>query len=417
MVCGYVSYFPSPRFSCVFDFNGGGLLFTCLTIIAFSDRNLTTQLKLWRVNKVLQFARARKVTVRSVMGPALIFFAVIAAILAAWAAVEGFEWNRVELDELTGESAGGCGGNNTAFWFTPIVFLMMIPITLTARMAWLTRDVDSVYSESHWIVIMIVSQVQLLLISIPLLLLVDGMNPNVRYVGQSSVFAVFSLTTMFLIFGPKLYEVYFAKVGTSVQGNAPRARGSTVGGVYVSGLSMSLPNTTVSRYSVTRASVSSRGGASIVGLNVVEEGLDLTETNVDGEDAIFSHRETIHPGSPSKDNTDDGHQGGLAAVAEGENDAANSDDDGGVDMQRHEQNKNTLNQENELELTGKQHDANSVTSSDSAFDAEEVDNKYEVDGSDDDLSHMSSQADQPSVKRSYREGSSNAFTIVHSNIK
>ena len=365
---------------------------------------------------MLQFARARKVTVRSVMGPALIFFAVIAAVLSAWAAVEGFEWHRVELDELTGESAGGCGGNNTAFWFTPIVFLMMIPITLTARMAWLTRDVDSVYSESHWIVIMIVSQVQLLLISIPLLLLVDGMNPNVRYVGQSSVFAVFSLTTMFLIFGPKIYEVYFAKVSTSIQGNAPRARGSTVGGVHVSGLTMSLPNTTVSRYSVTRTSVSSRGGASLGGLNAVAEGLDLTETNVDGEDAIFYHREMIHPACPSTDNTEDGHQGGLTAVAEGENDAANSDDDGGGDILHHEQNRTRQPQEKELERNGTQHDANSVTASDSAFDAEEVANEYEEDGSDDDLSHMSSQADQPSVAKSFR-GSSNALTVVHSNRK
>jgi hypothetical protein len=164
--------------------------------------------KLWRANKVLQFAR-RRIKVQSVIAPAAMLFTVVLTILTLWTILEGFQWQRLELDEETGESAGSCTGNSTAAWFTPILILMMIPPILTARMAWATRDVDKLFSESQWIVILVVSQFQLLLMCIPLLLLIDKKSPNVRYLGQSTVFAVMSLTTMILIFGPKYYMLYF----------------------------------------------------------------------------------------------------------------------------------------------------------------------------------------------------------------
>ena len=355
----------------------------------------------------------------------MIFFAVIVGVLSAWAAVEGFEWHRVELDELTGESAGGCGGNNTAKWFTPIVLLMMIPITLTARMAWLTRDVDSMYSESHWIVILIVSQVQLLLISIPLLILVDSMSPNVRYVGQSSVFSVFSLSTMFLIFGPKIYGVYYVKQANSSQGPTSRARGSTVGGVHVSGLAMSLPNTTLSRQSVTRTSVSSRGGASVM-LNAaaVTEGLDFTETNVDGED--FATKPLPSP-RYSWEQTDGGVSrvaGGLNAVVELDYDTANcGEEKTTVDIQLQElasAASGGCGQKLAKSTPGPTKAASDDPGSDNDMVVGESDETDEEDSDfDDDLSRMSSQAGPPPIIKisSGREleGSSNAFTVVHSN--
>jgi hypothetical protein len=164
--------------------------------------------KLWRANKVLQFAR-RRIKVQSVIAPAALLFTVVLSILTLWTILEGFQWQRLELNEETGESAGSCTGESTVAWFLPIMILMMIPPILTARMAWATRDVDKLFSESQWIVILVVSQFQLLLMCIPLLLLIDKKSPNVRYLGQSTVFAVMSLTTMILIFGPKCYMLYF----------------------------------------------------------------------------------------------------------------------------------------------------------------------------------------------------------------
>ena len=376
-------------------------------------------LKLWRVNKVLQFARAIKVTVRSVIGPALIFFGVIIAALSTWSVIEGFEWRRVEIDELTGESAGGCAGENTAYWFTPIVVLMMIPIGLTARMAWLTRDIDSKYSESHWIVIMIVSQVQLLLISIPLLLLVDGMMPNVRYVGQSSVFAVFSLTTITLIFGPKIYEVYFAKAAASnSRSNDPyeggyRPRGSTAvgGNVYVSGLSMSLGNTTVSRYSTTRQSLSSRGGGSNGHGTVGPDGEELTDTNWNEYDddvlrTPHQQRASIKmtagcetsPRTPIQSNNGDR----KAIVPATPQDLGSVDEVLDETETEHEAPENGCVDHNDGKAIVQ------LKSIDIGVGDDEVDD-------DDDDSHMSSGADPP-PPTSRKFGSSAAMTVKHSNV-
>jgi hypothetical protein len=114
--------------------------------------------KLWRINKVLQFSR-RKIDVKQVAWPATILAVLALLVLSIWTGLDGFEWRREEINEITGESIGECNSDHAAAFLAPLVVLMVVPTIMTAVMAWKTKDVDGAYSESQWIFTMIVVQV------------------------------------------------------------------------------------------------------------------------------------------------------------------------------------------------------------------------------------------------------------------
>jgi hypothetical protein len=205
----------------------------------------------------------------------------------------------VELDAVTGESQGSCKGIHTQAYFTPLFLIMLIPPILTARLAWMTRDVDPLYSETRWIFAIICAQFQLLVVAIPLLLLVGGLTTNVRHVGQTTVFACFSFNTMGLLLGPKIYMVHF--VGKDPALPQTTARGSAQGGTRVSGLEMpTSTGTTVSRAgpdssflrtgngsSSSMSSFTDRGGvtSSLVRASVVREPEMLSRVQEDSRES------------------------------------------------------------------------------------------------------------------------------------
>ena len=116
-------------------------------------------LQLWRVNKVLQFRRAR-IKVSQVAGPALCLLVAATALLAVWTAISDFRWEREEIDELSGESIGRCTGSHTVALLVPVAIICVIPTVLTGIMAWKTSDVDDLYTESKWIFSLILVQLQ-----------------------------------------------------------------------------------------------------------------------------------------------------------------------------------------------------------------------------------------------------------------
>jgi hypothetical protein len=165
-----------------------------------------------------------------VIWPAILLLLCAIAMLSAWTVVEGFDWVRIEIEPLTGESIGKCQGQHTKAWFTPIFFLVVIPALLTFYMAYKTRDVDSAYSESNWIFILILIQFQMLLVSIPVLHILEMNSSTGRYIGQTLLFWTFSATPILLIIAPKAWTVHFTN---SKQENRVRGRR---GSVTVSGI-------------------------------------------------------------------------------------------------------------------------------------------------------------------------------------
>lgn len=183
--------------------------------------------KLSRIDKVLQFRR-RKVTVGQVIWPMAAIFAVVLILLTAWTAVGGFEWVRTVQNDYTGESSAKCQGMNTVAWFTPICALMALVVVLTAFVVWKTRDIDSAYSETTMITSLLLFQIQLLVVTIPLMILVESKDVVTRYVVHVTIFFLLAASSSGFLIVPRMYRFYVPKK------DAPK-RGS-LEGVRVSGL-------------------------------------------------------------------------------------------------------------------------------------------------------------------------------------
>ena len=97
---------------------------------------------------------------RQVAWPATFLIFAAAVVLAAFTVAGDFNWERTEIDPVTGESIGRCRGDHTAAFLVPVGIICVIPTVLTGVMAWKTSDVDDVYSESKWIFTLILVQLQ-----------------------------------------------------------------------------------------------------------------------------------------------------------------------------------------------------------------------------------------------------------------
>ena len=187
--------------------------------------------KLWRLNRVLQFVR-RKVDIIHVAWPSAILVAMALLVLGLWTGLDSLEWNRYEINPITGESIGECSSDNAAAYIISLGAIMLIPTLLTFYMAWKTKDVDDTFSESCWIFVMILIQLEVLLFAVPLIPLLRGVSTNGRYIGYSLLIWTFSMSALLLIIGPKV----IALCRGDVVHRGPK-RGTPPGQVRVSGLS------------------------------------------------------------------------------------------------------------------------------------------------------------------------------------
>jgi hypothetical protein len=101
-------------------------------------------------------------------------------------------------------------------------------------MAWKTKDVDDAFSESRWIFIMILVQLEVLLFALPLIPLLHDVATDARYIGYALLIWTFPTTALCLILGPHVYAYYQGHESLPMP---PRIRGEYPGGkVRVSGL-------------------------------------------------------------------------------------------------------------------------------------------------------------------------------------
>lgn len=193
--------------------------------------------KLWRVNKVLQFTR-RKISAAAVAGPmAALLFATI-VVLTAWTVHDPLVWTRTTVNDYTGESIAQCHSDSFRIYIPLLAVVVAIPTVLTCVMAWKTKDVDETFTESSWIFTLIILQIQVIMVSFPIVVLLRGSSTEGRYMGLVLLMATFPSSTVILIMVPK-FVAYFES-GSSVTSRSSgvrRSRGASSGGVQISGLS------------------------------------------------------------------------------------------------------------------------------------------------------------------------------------
>ncbi|CAB9517308.1 Gamma-aminobutyric acid (GABA) B receptor [Seminavis robusta] len=193
--------------------------------------------KLWRVNKVLQFTR-RKINASAVIGPMVALLCATIVVLAAWTIHDPLAWQRDEVDKYSGESIGQCDSDSMWIYVPLLMIVMSIPTLLTCVMAWKTKDVDETFTESSWIFILIVVQIQVIMVSIPLVVILRGISTEGRYMGLILLIWTFPASTVTFIMYPK-YQAYYndtIAVNTRNSGVKSSTRGASQG-VQISGIS------------------------------------------------------------------------------------------------------------------------------------------------------------------------------------
>mmetsp|Transcript_61869 Transcript_61869/g.182703 ORF Transcript_61869/g.182703 Transcript_61869/m.182703 type:complete len:932 (-) Transcript_61869:342-3137(-) len=210
--------------------------------------------KLWRINQILQFRRSRKVDAKAVLGPfaALMLCAVV--VLSVWTGVDPRTWHREEIDDYTGETYGSCRSDHSIAFLIPLACIMVLSTILAAFMSWKTKDIQERFSESSWIFYTIFTQLQVLLVGIPVVVILDGASTDAAYLGKTLVIWTVPMSTVLLLIGPKAVKVFFPEEKVS-KSRASRGVSMAPGGVTVSGMSPSAANSLFS----ANSSVMSKG--------------------------------------------------------------------------------------------------------------------------------------------------------------
>ena len=199
--------------------------------------------KVWRINKIFNNKRFRavKVTAADVMWPIMLMVAIDGAILGAWQTTSPLTWKRLvtasNAFRMPQESIGICGVRSPSVsgtfldpskvdsaerqspptdasepvgawaFLTPIILLHAIVLIVGNVLAYKSRRISTRFSESKYIAICMVSNLQILIISIPVLIIVAD-NPVATVFVRSGVVFLNDLTVLLFIFVPKFGAVH-----------------------------------------------------------------------------------------------------------------------------------------------------------------------------------------------------------------
>jgi len=117
-----------------------------------------------------------------------------------------------------------------------IAFVAVSPMGMTCWMAWKTRDVDDANSESWWIFVLVLLQLELCLLGAPFIAILRNLSTDGRYVGFVIILWAFPMSTLVLIMLPKLLAFRQAQRGEGDQ-QPKRKRGQRANDVPISGMS------------------------------------------------------------------------------------------------------------------------------------------------------------------------------------
>lgn len=176
--------------------------------------------KTWRINRLFhnpnKFRRIR-VTQKDVILPLILLVALNGTVLACWTAVNPLQysrefgtgtdlWNRPTSS--TGSckgSAGGDGGVHDAIYLILIGIINLGALVMANVQAYIARDIQTEYSESKYIALVLASILQVAVIGIPTWVLSRD-SPKVNYILPTVIIFVLSVAIILLIFLPKYMQ-------------------------------------------------------------------------------------------------------------------------------------------------------------------------------------------------------------------
>jgi 7 transmembrane sweet-taste receptor of 3 GCPR len=166
--------------------------------------------KIYRLNQIryhMQNHRRVDIKTHHVMIPFFIIFTVNVTILSLWTGLDPMEWVR-DTSKTNNEfsSTGYCSMEGSALSATFLILLLavnFVSLVLALVQLYRARGLADEYSEGKYIAIAIASQVQAFLTGVPILIIVTD-NPQVSFFVKSSLVFVVSMSTLLLMFVPKV---------------------------------------------------------------------------------------------------------------------------------------------------------------------------------------------------------------------
>jgi hypothetical protein len=147
--------------------------------------------KLWRVDKVMQFRRHNKVTVRNVLGPLVALLVATLAILVAWTVLDPWTWKRVVVTELPYETYGERGNDRLWALVSPLMELIIFAEGASAYFELKTPNVPDDFNDSSSMFFAICAHMQAWDTGVPILAVLGDSSSDSTYMG--SLIWIFSI--------------------------------------------------------------------------------------------------------------------------------------------------------------------------------------------------------------------------------
>ena len=98
-----------------------------------------------------------------------------------------------------------CDSDHLTASIVTLVCLMAIPIVATGILAWKTKDEK--YTESMWVFILMLVQVEVILVDVPIVAVLRNVSAEGRYIGYALMLWLFPMSTLSIIMIPKFVKL------------------------------------------------------------------------------------------------------------------------------------------------------------------------------------------------------------------
>ena len=169
--------------------------------------------KILRVRKLLGSAhnfRRVQVRVQDVLFIMVIALLFQASILTAWQIVDPLRWERevltIDQDGYPLHSVGVCRSDKSLAFVIPLFLVDFLALAYSVRLGYVTREIPGEFSESKWITISIAGIVQILMLSVPIVIIASEERSALYFVQAGVTFSIGATVTV-PIFVPKIWKV------------------------------------------------------------------------------------------------------------------------------------------------------------------------------------------------------------------
>lgn len=274
---------------------------SCMSVPWFLSLGFTSAMsalfsKLWRINRLFKAAFRRvNLKVRNVMGPFTILLSLNCATLLFWTLLSPLRWQRKFINGKPWNSYGTCESNNETIgtiMTSIVVAINALSLFFACYFAFLARNLGEEFAESKSVGLALFCWVQLVVVTGPMLFLIDSDNPAARYFLQSGVIFAVCVSMLCFIFGPLVWQKRVLQpAATQRTGATPAAS--------------SFPQTGARQNAMPKFSLRERGVTHISGIEPVNDHSasghkhqTLKDLAKEFQDCFSSEEEDSHDGEP-----------------------------------------------------------------------------------------------------------------------